>query len=243
VKLIDGLTFSSAYNFLDTAFKLQPISMSLRTTLFEKISISANGQLDPYLTSQTTGLRINRFVWQDRRFTLGRFTGGSISASTSFQSKPKDGKKVTQQPGAIEIEDPRLLADRQLLADYMRQNPADFVDFSINWSVNLSYSLAVTRVLKPDYSGYTSNISSNLSFNNSFNLTPKWNFSTQGYYDFNTKRVNMFTMSITRDMHCWQMSVGVTPLGNIRYYNISISPKSGMLRDLRVNRTRYFSNF
>lgn len=242
VKLIDGLTFSSAYNFLEDSFRLQPINMSLRTTLFDKISISAGGQLDPYQVGPT-GLRTNRFVWQDRRFTLGRFTGGNISASTSFQSKPKDGKKVTQQPGETNITDPRLLADQQLLADYMRQNPADFVDFNINWSVNLSYSLTVTRQLKPDYSGYTSNIYSSVSFNNSFNLTPKWNFSTQGFYDFKTKQITMFTMSIAREMHCWQMSVGITPVGNYKYYNISISPKSGMLRDLRINRTKYFYNY
>ena len=242
VKLIDGLTFSSAYNFLDTAFKLQPISMSFRTTLFEKLSISASGQLDPYQIG-SNGLRINRFVWQDRRFTLGRFTGGSVSASTSFQSKPKDGKKVTQEPGRATVTDPRLLADQQLLADYMRQNPAEFVDFNINWSVNLSYSLTLTRRLKPDYSGFTSEVFSSVSFNNSFNLTPKWNFSTQGFYDFNSKQITMFTMSIAREMHCWQMSIGVTPIGNYKYFNISISPKSGILRDLRINRTRYFYNY
>ncbi len=241
VKLIDGLTFSSAYNFLDTAFKLQPIAMSLRTTLFDKISISASGQLDPYQVQN--GLRINRFVWQGSRFTLGRFTGGSVSASTSFQSKPKDGKKVTQEPGRTTITDPRLLADQQMLADYMRQNPAEFVDFNINWSVNLSYSLTLNRRLKQDYSGYTSEVYSSVSFNNSFNLTPKWNFSTQGFYDFNTKQITMFTMNIAREMHCWQMSIGVTPIGSYKFFNISLSPKSGILRDLRINRTRYFYNY
>lgn len=243
VKLIDGLTFSSAYNFLDTAFKLQPIAMSFRTTLFEKLSISANGQIDPYQTDAGTGLRINRFVWQGRRFTLGRFTGGSISASTSFQSKPKDGGKATQQPGTTTVTDPRLLADQQMLMDYMQRNPAEFVDFNINWSVNLSYSLTLTRRLKPDYSGYISDVFSSVSFNNSFNLTPKWNFSTQGFYDFNTKQITMFTMSIAREMHCWQMAISVTPIGLNRFFNISISPKSGVLRDFRINRTRTFFNY
>jgi hypothetical protein len=241
IKLIDGLTFSSAYNFLDTAFQLQPISVNLRTTLFEKLSISAGGQIDPYQVGNN-GLRINRFVWQGSRFTLGRFTGGNISASTSFQSKPKDGGKVTQQPGQT-IADPRLMADQQMLADYMQRNPAEFVDFNINWSVNLSYSLTLTRRLKPDYSGFESEVFSSVSFNNSFNLTPKWNFSTQGFYDFKTNQVTMFTMSIAREMHCWQMSIGITPIGNFRFFNIAISPKSGILRDLRINRTRYFYNY
>jgi lipopolysaccharide assembly outer membrane protein LptD (OstA) len=165
-----------------------------------------------------------------------------VAASTSFQSKPKDGGKVTQQPGRT-ITDPRLLADQQMLTDYMQRNPSEFVDFNINWSINLSYSLTITRRLKPDYSGFTSDVFSSLSFNNSFNLTPKWNFSTQGFYDFKSKKVTMFTMNIAREMHCWQMSIGVTPIGNFQSFNITISPKSSILRDLRINRNRSFFNY
>ena len=244
VTLIDGLSFTSGYNFLDTAFKLQPININFRTTLFGKLSISANGQLDPYQTG-TTGLRINRFVWEQNGFSLGRFTGGSVSASTSFQSKGKDGEKggVVTPRNTNTITDPTLLGDQQRLQDYMRRNPAEFVDFNIPWSVNLSFSLALTKILKPDYSGYKTNITSSTSFNNSFNLTPKWNFSTNGYYDFSTRQITSFTMSIAREMHCWQMAINVTPIGNYQYFNITISPKSSVLRDLKVNRTRYFYNY
>ena len=128
-------------------------------------------------------------------------------------------------------------------AEYMARNPAEFVDFNVNWSVNLSYSLTLNRRLKPDYSGYTTETYSSVSFNNSFNLTPKWNFSTQGFFDVTTTKLTMFTMSIAREMHCWQMAISVTPIGSYRFFNISISPKSGMLRDLRINRTRTFYNY
>jgi LPS-assembly protein len=241
IRLIDGFGFSSGYNFLQDSLRLQPFSLYLRSTLFEKLSISANAQLDPY-QSGPTGQPIDRFVWEGGRFTPGRFTGGSISASTSFQSKPKDESKTQTNP-KDNITDPALLSDQQALAEYMRRNPAEFVDFNINWSINLSFSLAFNRFLKPDYSGYETNVTSSLNFNNSFNLTPKWNFSTQGFFDFNTKQLTMFTMSIAREMHCWQMSIGVTPVGTYQFFNISISPKSSLLRNLRVNRTRTFYNY
>ncbi|HEX8315747.1 MAG TPA: putative LPS assembly protein LptD [Flavisolibacter sp.] len=242
VRLIDGFGFSSGYNFLQDTLKLQPFSLYLRSTLFEKLSISAQAQLDPY-EAGPTGQPINRFVWQGGRFTPGRFTGGSISASTSFQSKPTDEKKAKENENNNTITDPTLLADQQRLLDYMQRNPAEFVDFNIPWSINLSFSLAFNRTLKPDYSGFETNVTSSASFNNSFNLTPKWNFSTNGYYDFTTKQLTMFTMSIAREMHCWQMSIGVTPIGSYQYFNITISPKSSVLKDLRVNRTRYFYNY
>ncbi|HUC80481.1 MAG TPA: putative LPS assembly protein LptD [Flavisolibacter sp.] len=242
VRLIDGFGFSSGYNFLQDSLKLQPFSLYLRSTLFEKISISAQAQLDPYDVDPTTGQSLNRFVWANGRFTPGRITSGSISASTSFQSKPKDENKAKEDP-RNKITDPTLLADQQRLMDYMQRNPAEFVDFNIAWSLNLSFSLAFNRTIKPDYSGYVTNISSSANFNSSFNLTPKWNFSTNGFYDFNTKQLQMFTMSISRDMHCWQMSIGVTPIGLYQYFNITISPKSSILKDLRVNRTRQFYNY
>ena len=241
VRLIDGFGFTSGYNFLQDSLKLQPFSLYLRSTLFEKLSISAQAQLDPYEVGPT-GQPINRFVWQGGRFTPGRFTGGSISASTSFQSKPTNENQEKTDPTA-NITDPALLSDQQALMDYMQRNPAEFVDFNIPWSINLSFSLTLNRTLKPDYSGYISNVTSSMSFNNSFNLTPKWNFSTNGYFDFNTRQLTMFTMSIAREMHCWQMSIGVTPIGNFQSFNITISPKSSILRDLRINRNRSFFNY
>jgi LPS-assembly protein len=241
IRLIDGFGFSGGYNFLQDSLKLQPFSLYLRSTLFEKISISAQAQLDPY-EAGPTGQPINRFVWSGGRFTPGRFTGGSISASTSFQSKPKDEQKA-KQDSLNKIIDPSLLNDQQQLTDYMQRNPAEFVDFNIPWSVNLSFSLAVNRTLKPDYSGFETNTVSSMSFNNSFNLTPKWNFSTNGFFDFNTRQLQMFTMSIAREMHCWQMAISVTPIGLSQYFSITISPKSSMLRDLKVNRTRSFYNY
>jgi LPS-assembly protein len=41
-------------------------------------------------------------------------------------------------------------------------------------------------------------------------------------------------------MHCWQMAINISPVGKYRFFNISINPKSSILRDLKVNRTRYF---
>ena len=122
----------------------------------------------------------------------------------------------------------------------MRRNPADFVDFNIPWSINLGLSVYFNERLKENYRGFEKEFNSNLTFSGSFSLTPKWNFSVNGYYDFDTRNLQTFTMSIAREMHCWQMSINVTPVGPYRYFNITISPKSGLLQDLKINRTRYF---
>ena len=244
IKLIDGYGLSTGYNFLRDSMKLDLISLYFRTTLFEKISINANTVLNPYQTD-ARGADISKYAWQGGKFKLGRLTYGSISMSTSFTSKPKDAKKEAERKKRSEqqLNDPGLIADRQRLMDYMQQNPAEFVDFNIPWQITLGYSLFFSTQLKPDLSGFEKNFSSNLNFSGSFNLTPKWNFSMNGYYDFDTKQLQTFQMSINREMHCWQMSINVIPVGLYRSFNFSISPKASILQDLKINRTRSFTNF
>lgn len=243
--LIDGYGFSTGYNFFADSMKLSPFQIYLRTTLFEKISITANTTLDPYQVNKR-GQDISKYAWEgSKKFTPGRLTNGSISMSVNFKSKPKDQKKEDERKKQIQqrLGDPSLVADQQRLLDYMQQNPSEFVDFNIPWQVSFSYSLYFSEQLKPDYSGFTKKFSSNVSFNGSFTLTPKWNFSTNGYYDFSTMRLQTFQMSISREMHCWQMAINVTPIGLYRYFSFTISPKSSVLQDLRINRTRYFSSY
>jgi hypothetical protein len=243
IRLIDGFGVSSGYNFLQDSMKLQPFNIYLRSTLFEKINISATALLDPYDVNNR-GIQVNRFVWEGDRFRLPRLTSGSVSISTNFQSKRREGADSNEDAQAPpEISDPTLLGDQQRLQDYMRRNPAEFVDFNVPWSIDLSYSLTFSRRLKADYSGFESFVSSSVNFRNSFSLTPKWNFTTSGYYDFDTKQLTSFNLSVNRDLHCWQMSVNVIPIGLFRSFNITISPKSSLLQDLRVNRTRVFSDY
>jgi lipopolysaccharide assembly outer membrane protein LptD (OstA) len=242
IRLIEGFGFTSGYNFLQDSMKLSPFNLYFRTTLFEKLSISAQGLYSPY-AQDSNGVDTRQYVWQGDRFRLGRLRSGSVSMSTSFQSKPRDPKKAnTETPtNGTRITDPSVLGDEQRMQQYVNHNPAEFVDFNIPWSLSISYSLFFSRSIQQGIR--KTNITSNLSFNNTFSLTPKWMFTTSGYYDLGTMKLNMFTMSVSRDMHCWQLSVNVTPIGLSKYFNITISPKSGILQDLRVNRTRYFYNY
>ena len=241
IRLIDGFGFNGGYNFIADSFKLSTINFYLRSTLFEKINITASTTLNPY-QFDSLGRPVNKYTWQGEGFKLGRFTTGSLSMSTDFRSKPRDEKKDQERKQMEQqlLNDPLLATDAQSQLDYMRRNPADFVDFNIPWSISLGLSVYYNERLREDRRGFDKEFSSNLNFNGSFSLTPKWNFSMNGYYDFDTKNLQTFTMSINREMHCWQLSINVTPVGPYRYFSFTISPKSGMLQDLKVNRTRYF---
>lgn len=246
IKLIDGFGFSGSYNFLADSLKLSPISMYFRTNLFDKINLNASATLVPYKLNEY-GNAINEYAWAGKGFKIGTITNASISMSTSFQSKPKDPAKAKAREEEINkrLNDPMLQADQMRLLEFMQQNPAEFVDFNTDWSFSLSFSLSYSRQRRsPGYQQSGAKpVNSSINFNGGFNLTPKWNLSMTGYYDFTTNQVQTLSMAISRDLHCWQMSINVTPIGLYRFFNITISPKAGILQDLKINRTRSFTSY
>lgn len=242
IRLIDGFGFNSSYNFLADSFKLSTFSLYARSTLFEKINITMSATMDPYQVD-SFGYRIDKFMWKDKKFSfknLGRITNGSIAVSTSFQSQSKDKDAAKKKEDALREGSILTAEEQQAQLAATRSNPAEFADFNVPWSLSLSYSMSFSRAFKEDYSGWETTTSSNLSWNGDFNLTPKWKFGMNGYYDIKTAAIQTFTFYISREMHCWQLSINVTPVGLYRTFNFTISPKSGILRDLKINRTRYF---
>jgi hypothetical protein len=242
VKILDGFGFNSSYNLLADSFALGNFSIYARSTLFDKININASANLDPYAVNEK-GYRINQILFDPRKLQFGRITSGNIALSTSFKSKTKDGKEADKNSNVPLPNDPFMTPDEQQRElQFIRANPAEFTDFNIPWTLSLSYSLGFFRLLKPDYSGFTTETNSSVNFNGDFSLTEKWKIGGTGFYDITRKSLEQISMFITREMHCWQLSVNVTPVGLYRSFNITINPKSGILRDLRINRSRTFFN-
>jgi LPS-assembly protein len=238
VRLIDNLSITSAYNLMADSFALSPFSILMSTTLFEKVNITGTTILDPYQVNEK-GRRIDKYMWQGDKFSLGRITNGSLSIGTSFQSKKKDeekdkGKEATEEQNILTPD------EQQRELDYIRNNPAEFADFNVPWSVNISYSLSFYRAFKHDYSGFETKLTSSVNLSGDFNFAPKWKMGGNIFYDFNTWTFQTVTMFVSRELHCWQMAINVVPVGLYRSFSISISPKSGLLRDLKINRNRTF---
>ncbi len=234
VKLIDGLSITSGYNFLQDTMQWMPINMNFRSTLFEKINITGGANIDPY-ASDSFGNRTNNLLWKQGK--IGRFTNGNLAISTSLKSKSKDNKTQEQRIQADET----LTPDEQMRQlDYIRENPAEFVDFDIPWTLQLSYSLNFSRVPRTNFRGFTTQVNSSLNLNGDFSLTEKWKMGGSVYFDFRSASIQTLTMFITREMHCWQMAINITPVGTFRSFSIVLNPKSGILRDLKINRSRFF---
>jgi len=244
ISLLDGFSINGSYNFMADSFKLSTISISARSNLFDKINITASANFDPYLTN-SFGERIDKLVWSKKALTLGKLNNGSISLQSSFRGGNK-GNKTTTTSNTANLQQQALdvngvpLDESQAEAAYIRNNPGEFADFSIPWDISFSYSLRFNRQRKADYSGFETKFYQDVNWNGSVNLTPRWKIGVTGFYNITTKELGTISMYLSREMHCWQMSINISPVGTYKFFTINISPKSGLLRDLKINRTRYF---
>ncbi|HAO45934.1 MAG TPA: hypothetical protein DCQ97_03345 [Chitinophagaceae bacterium] len=240
VTLIDGFSITSSYNFLQDSFQLAPFNINMRTNLFDKISISANAIVVPYLTNDR-GEFIDKLVW-NRKISLGKMTSGSIALQSQFKGGDKSEKLPNTNPVLNQV-NPYTgmpLDEYQQEAAYIRNNPGEFANFNIPWSISLSYALNYSRIPNGLGTGYKGYVTQNVTWSGTLNLTPKWQIGVNGSYNITDKQLGMISMYLTREMHCWQMSINLSPVGKSRFFTITINPKSGLLRDLRINRTRYF---
>ncbi len=241
IRLIDGFGFNGSYNISVDSFNLSDFNFYLRSNLFDKINITAGANISPY-KQDASGRRLKEYVWQNANgFSIGKFTSGFVSVNTQFKSKPKDDKKEKERK---EQEKNRSYEsdERAREMGMIQGNPQEFADFNVPWSLNLSYALNLTRVPRFDFTGFTTLLTQSLNFNGDFNLTEKWKIQGQGTFDIQTRKLQFFTASVARDLHCWQLAINVTPIGPIRTFSITINPKSSLLRDLRINRSRFFYN-
>ena len=242
VTLIDGLSFNGSYNFLKDSFQFIPFSLSARTNLFDKINITTSATLDPYEVDLTNGRPINKLVWKTKP-SLGRLVSASLSLSTQFQGGDQSKKKANVQNNPNQMINQNTgmpLDEYETERAYMANNPAEFTDFSIPWSLSFSYSFQYSKNYVLSKQRFTKNVSQNVNWNSTLALTKKWQIGINGYYNITTGELGTISLSISRELHCWQMSINISPVGRYRFFNIAISPKSGLLRDVKINRSRNF---
>jgi LPS-assembly protein len=240
VRLIDGFGVSSAYNLLLDSFALSDFNFYFRSNLFDKVSITASANVSPYQFT-STGRKLPAYAWQGNDFSLGKFTSGFVSLNTQFRSKPKN-EDLDKEKKELERNQSYEMDERSRELEMVQNNPGEFADFNIPWSLNLAYALNLSRIPKSDLTGFTTQLTQSLNFNGDFNLTEKWKIQGQGTFDIQTRELQYATFSVARDLHCWQLAINVTPIGPIRTFSITINPKSSLLRDLRINRSRFFYN-
>ena len=235
VKLIDELRISGSYNFLADSMRLSTIPISLRTTLFKNFGLNLSATLDPYRVTPQ-GKRY------DKLFFPGRIVSTGWSFGYTFKSREDKSQPAVNDITSIPPEymnpyyDPYGTMDPVLRRQYMAQAYYDFTlpwNFGFNYTVNYSISYVDNGT-----TGYRKNITQSVNFNGSVNLTPKTGVTFQAGYDIAKNKLTTSAVSISRDLHCWQMSFSWIPFGYHRSWSFNIGVKAASLADLKYDKSQ-----
>ena len=217
ISLLDALNIAGSYNFAADSFRVSNITVGGRTRLLDRIDINFNSSFDPY-SRDSLGRRNRESEWIANNRLL-RFSTGSLAISTRFNGgQTAEGRnKPRWQEWDVWDLDP------------------GYADFNIPWSLSVNYNITVRNVANLG-GGDSIATTQTITLNGDFNLTERWKVRFNSGYDFQRKDFTLTTISIDRDLHCWQMGFTWIPFGTIRSYNFTINVKSAVLQDLRINR-------
>ena len=212
VKLLESFRLSTSYNPFADSMNFSNISISARTKILNnKVDLNFSGTIDPYAID-TNNVRYNKYHGK-----LGRLTNATISTNFSFSADNGQNKEKKN--------------------DLVGGFYDDYMDFDVPWNISISYNFTYSRP-----SPYRSpTISQIVNFSGDLSLTPKWKLTFQSGYDIKNKEVTSTSFSVTRDLHCWEMTFNCMPFGQHQSYNFEIHVRSSLLRDLKLtNRDSWY---
>lgn len=265
--LIDNFAINGSYDLNKDSFNLSNLAFTARTKLFGIFDINFVSSFDPYYydevgVSTVTGRTIlqrtknyawnsvdsagdkknNTFMWNPDQ-GLGRFTDVRVNVTARFAPKKKKSSKIPNTYYGFENQ------------FYYNPMAPGYVDFSLPWSFNITYTFAYSKYsASPGNQPITNGISSfspgpnalfvekssfrnNINISGDFTPTAKWKIAYVAGFDANTRQMSTTTLNISRDLHCWYatFSTGLYP-ATFQYYLFTIGVKSGALSDLKIPR-------
>ena len=266
ISLIDNLGFSGGYNFAADSLNWSVFQANLRLKFpkLNNYSLNISTALDPYmyqLNAAGNPVRTNKQYYQDYKHThkLLRWSGirWSFNYTISNQTikKWKDaaakrrGEKVEEDPNATNSTDEANLQNIEKGEDGLDKNaklnsnkPEEvddgYVKTEFPWSLTLNYSLAYSPGSVFDYEKmeYKMQFTNNLSLSGNIGLGKGWKVSASMSYDFTHKAVTSCTFNVSRDLHCWNMTASINPIGPFKSYTFHIGVNASILSDLKYDK-------
>ena len=238
IKLIDQLNFSTGYNFLADSLKMSNVGVTMSTSVFGKLGISANANFDPYAIlvdeKNTSGRRINRFAIQEGQGLL-RMNTASVSLSYSLSGDGKiNGNDGTKQAGGNPADHYTRIYYHPITGEYIPGGWLYYTNPNVPWSVNFNYSYSYRsgwqysngQVIRKNTHTQTLGLSGNVK------LTPRLSLNMSTGFDLMALKMTTTQLSATYDLHCFNIAVSWIPTGQWESWSFRIAANAAALADL-----------
>ena len=268
ISLIDELGLSMSYNMAAKEKKLSDLTMRLRLKWWKHYTFNVNAVFASYayeLDSNGRPYVGNHTLWGMGKF--GRFQG--ISQNFSFTLSPEQFKKWFG--GGSDKDDKKkkddddnegLDTDRESNVDEdmvkgqtgaknqttKAKTDADgYMSFSMPWSLTFGYGISMRENTDPEKFNkktmrYPYKFTQTLNISGNVRISEGWNISFSSGYDFDYHKMSMTTASLSRDLHCFNMSCSVV-LAPYTSYNFTFRCNASTLTDaLKYDKRSGYSN-
>jgi hypothetical protein len=224
-RIIDALSFSGSYNFLKDSMQLSRINANLRINPIEFLNIVASSNLSPYNWIDSSNVEINEFAINTRGKLLRMY---SFSVNTNFVlTSKKSRKKIEQNTEQI---NENWNADYQ----YFALHPEQLVDFEIPWRATISYLYNLNRSNTPFLTNKQFNTNQTITFNTDFSFTKRWKILTDIYVDLQTQKITNSRITLSRNLHCWNLSFFWIPIGTNQSFMFRMNANSSLFQDAKI---------
>ena len=215
-----------SYNFAADSLKLSNLFLDYRTQVLDFLSLSGSAVFSPYVWD-ANGREINKFLIAEGQGLLQLRNFNFSASATLTGERIADGTKKD----SVNVEQKVFYQNRNYQGLFADVDP----DFSIPWSLNLSFNYNENRVTPVQILKYTT-----LRADLNFNLTKFWKFTLRGSYDFENKEFAAPQIVVSRDLHCWIMNFVWNPVGTYTGYRFEIKVKAPQLQDLKLEKSDNF---
>jgi hypothetical protein len=229
---------SIRYNFAADSMNFDPVNINFRTDIGQYLGIGGSASYNLYVFDPAAnggyGGRVNRLLIKNEG-KLGDLTSFSLSLSTSFRGERKQKSSEAGIPDSTKKEQASASGETRSISSQKKINYSIYdredADFSIPWNISMSYTFSQSKP-SPQYYSRSSSVNASLSFN----LTEKWQVATSCSYDFVRKQHFIPSVSVARDLHCWQMNFSWFPMGTLEGYRFELKVKAPQLQDVKVTK-------
>jgi len=237
VKLIDQLNLSGSYNFLADSLRMSNIGVSMSTSIFGKLGVSANLNFDPYQVDDH-GRKINKYMIQKSWKTPLRLTNASASLSYSISGKGaingNDGHKTGGSGAGAPADAYQRIYYHPITGEYIPGGYLYYLNPNVPWSINLNYSFSYARSYQFTNNQLVQNnrFTQTLGISGNVKLTPRMSISATTGFDLMAMKLTTTQISATYDLHCFNISVSWVPTGTWQSYSFRIAANAAALADL-----------
>ena len=254
ISIIDELGASMSYNAAADFHRWSDLSMRLRLKWWKNYTFSMNAQFATYayeLDANGKPYVGNHTEWGYGR--LPRFQG--MSQNFSFTLNPekfkkwfgrkddKDDDKVSVDSDGpdtnIESNMDDDLEKGKYAAKKKRGNIAEtdddgYMSFNMPWSLTIGYGITMRENTAGKFNTktmrYPYKFTQTLNFSGNIRISDGWNINFSSGYDFENHAMSMTTASLSRDLHCFNMSASVV-LAPYTSYNFTFRCNAATLTD------------